>query len=264
MKNEPHAHPWQIAVLILSVFSLITVAFLGLGSLNPESRRVLEIADDLICIIFLGDFCWAFVRASNKKEYLKWGWLDLLSSIPASPWLRIGRLGRVIRLVRVLRIIRSLAGLRAVLDRSRATSAFIFVLTTSFVAVVVGALLVLEHEAGHDGSIQSGEDAIWWAFVTMTTVGYGDYFPVSLGGRMIAIVLMIFGIGLFGTFTGYIANWFEVPGEKEDQSRDEQILREIQLLRNEVAELKKDKGAGGNDLESTCLPSPSESSHEKT
>jgi voltage-gated potassium channel len=65
-------------------------------------------------------------------------------------------------------------------------------------------------------SIKTAEDAIWWALVTVTTVGYGDKLPVTTEGRIIAAFLMVTGVSLFGTFTGFIAAWFIGDKKKEE------------------------------------------------
>ena len=71
------------------------------------------------------------------------------------------------------------------LKQSRAKSAFCLVGLTSFIAVIMGGILILEFESGESGNIKNGPDALWWAFVTMTTVGYGDFHPVSVGERTV-------------------------------------------------------------------------------
>ena len=108
----------------------------------------------------------------------------------------------------------------------------------AFVAMVCGAVSVLNLESGSEANIETASDAMWWAFVTITTVGYGDCYPVTLGGRLVAAVLMVVGVGLFGTFTAYVASFF--IGDQEDEDA---ILREIRCLREEVGELRRTMAA---------------------
>jgi hypothetical protein len=86
-------------------------------------------------------------------------------------------------------------------------------------------------ESSPEANIQTAEDALWWAFVTITTVGYGDKFPVSTEGRLLAIVLMTCGVGLFGTFMAFVASWFLAPGTQEHE-------HELAALRAELVEIK--------------------------
>ncbi|MDX2322088.1 MAG: potassium channel family protein, partial [Moritella sp.] len=90
-------------------------------------------------------------------------------------------------------------------------------------------------------NINTGIDALWWAFVTITTVGYGDYYPVTTGGRIIAALLMTAGVGLFGTFTGFISSWFVDGGEKvklNQTTNVDELKTEIVNLKQDIAELK--------------------------
>jgi voltage-gated potassium channel len=96
---------------------------------------------------------------------------------------------------------------------------------------------ILHFEVHADGNIKTADDAVWWALVTITTVGYGDRFPVTTEGRVIAVVLMFAGVGLFGTFSGFLASWF--IGSDESKS-------EVAQLREEVRDLiSRIEAAGG-------------------
>ena len=79
-------------------------------------------------------------------------------------------------------------------------------------------------------NIKTAEDALWWTIVTITTVGYGDFYPVTSLGRGVAVVLMVTGIGTFGTFTAYIASFFAETENTEDEKRDLRVLEEIKKL----------------------------------
>jgi voltage-gated potassium channel len=94
------------------------------------------------------------------------------------------------------------------------------------------SVAILQVEKVPESNIKTAEDAIWWAFVTTTTVGYGDKYPVTTEGRFIAVFLMATGVGLFGTFTGFLASWFV---EEDKENKDDQL----KLLREEIAAVKK-------------------------
>jgi voltage-gated potassium channel len=83
--------------------------------------------------------------------------------------------------------------------------------------VIFSALAILQVETDPNSNIKTAEDAIWWSYVTVTTVGYGDKFPVTTEGRIIASVLMTAGVGLFGTFTAFVSSWF-LAEKKEEES----------------------------------------------
>lgn len=176
--------------------------------LSPEVSSVLQLTDTLICIIFLIDFMRRLLKSENKLHFMKWGWIDLISSIPAIDVLRAGRFVRLFRLLRILRAIRSTKALVTYVFANRKRGAFSTVAVISILLIIFSSVSILLVENDPNSNIKTAEDAIWWSFVTITTVGYGDKFPITTEGRMIAAVLMVAGVGLFGTFTGYVASWF--------------------------------------------------------
>ena len=97
----------------------------------------------------------------------------------------------------------------------RAQSVFLAAVLLTVLLLVFSSLSMLQFEAGSDGNIRNAEDAMWWAVTTMTTVGYGDRFPVTTEGRLVGVFLMIAGIGVFGSFSGLVASWFLSPRRQE-------------------------------------------------
>jgi voltage-gated potassium channel len=86
--------------------------------------------------------------------------------------------------------------------------------------VIFSALAILQVETDPNSNIKTAEDAIWWSYVTVTTVGYGDKFPVTTEGRIIASVLMTAGVGLFGTFTAFVSSWFLAEKKEEEEESE--------------------------------------------
>jgi voltage-gated potassium channel len=115
--------------------------------------------------------------------------------------------------------------------------------------VVFASIAMLHVETTPDANIKTPQDAVWWAMETITTVGYGDRFPVTTEGRVIAAVLMVCGVGLIGIFTGFIAYWFMRPSEtrKDDlisaMSAEIAHLRdaEVRALREEIQHLRAER-----------------------
>jgi len=97
--------------------------------------------------------------------------------------------------------------------------------------IVFCSIAMLHFETVPGSNIKTAEDAIWWAFATVTTVGYGDRYPVTSEGRLVAVLLMIAGVGLFGTFSGFLAAWFLAPEEKADDLELAKIREEVAAIR---------------------------------
>jgi len=229
-------HPMNIIVFFLSVYVVIALIVDTFFPLSKEMSTLLREIDFVICLIFFIDFLYRFFSAKNKWDYMRWGWIDLISSIPMNFFLA-GRLFRIFQLLRVLRAIRSIKYLSHYFLKNKIKSAFTSAAILAFVTLVFCAIGILQVEKDAPGAkITNAEDALWWAYVTITTVGYGDLYPVTSEGRIIAAVLMTVGVGLFGTFTAYVASWFVAKKVEEDEEKIEQeIEKDLQdkLLKRE-------------------------------
>lgn len=195
-------------IFVLSVYVLGALLVDTFFILPDDIHKLLQYLDDGICFVFIFEFFYRLVKAPNKLSYLKWGWIDLISSIPALPFMRVGRLFRLIRILRILRAFRSLRILTKHLFENRVKGTITAVAIITFLVVIFSSISILIVEKDPSSNIKNAEDAIWWSVVTVTTVGYGDRYPVTTEGRIIGVMLMFVGVGLFGTFTAYVASWF--------------------------------------------------------
>jgi voltage-gated potassium channel len=231
---------FQILLLALSVYVLIALLIEAVVPISASSRSILVYVDDAICCIFLYDFCYRFARAERKLRFLRWGWIDLVSSIPAISVLRIGRAVRVIRVLRLARGFRSVRTIGRVLFAHRAKGTLATAVFLSILLIVFSSITILHTENGPDSNIRGPEDALWWSVVTITTVGYGDRFPTTTEGRVIGAILMLSGVGLFAVLSGAFAAWFtdtrhEVNKPQEFASEQLMVLiEEVRALRAEI------------------------------
>jgi voltage-gated potassium channel len=226
--------PYQLFMLALCLWGLL---ILGAGTFFPlddATRTILDYADNVVCMLFLLDFANNFLRAPRKIHYLlTWGWIDLLSSIPTIDVFRWGRAARVMRILRVLRGVKSARMIAHFVVLRRAQSAFLAATLLSLLLVVCCSIAVLQFEVPAGGSnIVTAQDAMWWAVSTMTTVGYGDRYPTTPEGRIVAVFLMAAGVGVFGTFSGLVASWFLSPAAEETDTD----LHEIKAMLREIHE----------------------------
>jgi len=199
---------FNILILVLSLYVLLSLLISTVFQLSGELTILLNYIDNVICIVFLIDFSIRFKNSENKLEFMKWGWIDLVASIPSVDFLRAGRLLRLIRLLRVFRALKSTKLIYEHINRNKKQSALTSVALISFLMVVFSSIAILQFEKGINSNIKTAEDAIWWSYVTITTVGYGDKFPITTEGRIIGAILMTTGVGIFGTFTALVSSWF--------------------------------------------------------
>lgn len=210
----------NLMVVVLSFYVLGALLVDTFFVLQPEVSKLLSLLDDIICVFFLYDFCLRFYRAEDKIRFMRWGWIDLLSSIPTFEYFRPGRALRLFRILRVLRAFRSLRHLAGHIFRNRVRGTFTSVAILAVLMVIFSSVAILQVEDDPNSNIKTAEDALWWAYVTITTVGYGDKYPVTTEGRIIAVFLMTTGVGLFGTFTGFVASWFVEERQEELEKLD--------------------------------------------
>jgi voltage-gated potassium channel len=233
--------------LFLSLLVLVVVGFDLWGNPSREVSRILRASDTLICLYLMGDFFWRFWHSRNRMAFMKWGWLDFLAIIPAVPLLRWGRLIRVILILRMLKAVYRLHRVFHPWLRSRCQTGVSLVLLTTFSVLLASTCLVLVVETAQNSNIKTAEEALWWSVSTITTVGYGDRYPVTTAGRMVGMVLMFTGVGLFGMLSGMVATLFLGPPKPAEPAVPpatlDDVMKEVQALRKRLDEGKPERSA---------------------
>jgi len=255
---------YNIFILALTIIALIIMVVMLLP-LDDATIGLLQFYDNLICLIFLIDFFLNLKAAPKKSEYFikDRGWLDLLGSIPSlgvvfkySGLFRLARISRLARITRLLRGEEKGKIIRDVLENRSHYTAVVTILLT-IIILAASSVLVLQFESGSpDAKILTGRDAFWYSIVTITTVGYGDFYPVTSGGRITAIFIMIVGVGIIGVLASLLSSLLigspssTEEADKPDTSLVSNIEFEITALKNEMAairQLLESKSAKEND-----------------
>jgi hypothetical protein len=207
---------YEIFIGVLSIMSIVNIA-LQLVIKDAGLQQILFAMNVLFSAIFLIDFTYRILTAPSAFRYFfrGFGWADLLASLPF-PEFKILRLFRVLRVIRLLRQLGPRTVVRRIV-RDRANSALVTLLLMGVVVLQYGSLVILKVEEHASGAnITDASDALWYTIVTISTVGYGDQYPVTNPGRIIGTFIIIVGVGIFGTFTGYLANAFLGPGRSTE------------------------------------------------
>ena len=198
----------EVPMLVLSlVFLGDIVAPVIDTSLSSSWRHALALAGSLIWAIFVAEFGVRFWLARRRLHFVTHNLLDLVVVVvPVLRPLRLARLARVARFARA----GALAGSATRRSRDRLhVDVAVQVVTVAVIIVFIGAVGILDVERNARGSnIHSFGDALWWALSTVTTVGYGDRYPVTGQGRLIAAAVMLTGIAVLGVVTASVAGWF--------------------------------------------------------
>jgi len=242
--SEKNHIGYQIFILSLSLWAIGALAVSVSLPDGHTGHTILEYADLIVCGLFVIDFIVTLATSKNRWQYfITWGWLDLLSSIPMLPAARLGRLARIFRVVRVIRSIRATRLVATLVLQHRAENTFLAAALVGVLLTITCSAAMLHFESTAEGAnIKTAEDAVWWSLVTITTVGYGDRFPVTPEGRLLAVVLMFAGVGLFGTFSAFLASWFIGGMEQSQKSEIEGLRQEIrQLIARDSAAVHEEK-----------------------
>jgi voltage-gated potassium channel len=235
---------YEIFIGALSILSILNLVFMVVLPGTPVGQVALTM-DVFMTFIFLADFFFRLFTAESKSGYFfrQYGWADLLSSLPL-PQFKLLRFFRIFRAGRMMRRFGARNMFHQFID-DRAQSALLSLLLLIMLVIEFGGMAIITVESrAPNGNIKTASDAIWYTYVTITTVGYGDTFPVTNTGRLIGMGIMTAGVALFGTLTGYLANAFLTPSERkgpkaQTPASDDAAKVKLAELKQLVEEQKK-------------------------
>jgi voltage-gated potassium channel len=250
--DEPRVEVWErrtdLPLTVVGLAYLVTYAVQVLAFRGTDPGWfALDVVLWVIWGVFVVDFVGRLVLARNRWRFVARHPFDLL--VVLAPFFRF------LRLLRLVAVVSSLA--RVLRDDFRGRVGSYLLVSVSLVGFVA-ALAVYEVERdAPDASITSFGEATWWVLTTITTVGYGDRYPVTTEGRFVAAGLMLGGIAILGTVTAAIATWFlEQVGARDvaealhpgEPTETELLLAEIRALRTRLDALEGTSGAGNASL----------------
>jgi len=209
---------YEMFVLALVVMSLVNWVLIVMAWITPAQAQVVWIMNAGLSVFLLLDFAYRVWNHPQRRLFVgrRGGWLLLLGSLPLPfagvlrliwTWLALHRLRRS-----------DFRQMTKVVVQRRAQSTLLTVVLAAIVMLEVGALLMLDAEsAAPQANITTGIDALWWNIVTISTVGYGDKYPVTTAGRVLGVIAIVVGVGLFSALTSFLAQWFLKPHATDDQ-----------------------------------------------
>ena len=248
-----------ILVLILTIFSLFIMVIQVLLPDKSPTYPLVNFYDNLMCFFFLFDFALRMIAHPVKRDYFigQRGYFDLLGSIPSfgisqyTVILRIFRLSRLFRLRRFLNP-ENRTLLKNEILNNRGSYALLLTVIMSLIVLATASIFVLFFESQNpNANITTGGDAIWWAIVTITTVGYGDRYPVTAGGRTTAVFVMLAGVGIIGALASILSSFLIPPPKKPEEPETPQpvetppvgsgssVDQELAAVKTELAALRQ-------------------------
>jgi voltage-gated potassium channel len=236
LREDLKSTTYELFILAVSILSIVNLVLASIFEFRSPYWWLVAMVDIFLTVIFVIDFIYRLRTTPSKGAYMKHGGvLDLLGCLPGLRFFRLFRIWRAVRVIRRLGGKQVFHELRTELASGTLFLIIVLGLTT---LEFVGLLELFFEQDAPGGNIDTGGDALWWGYVTATTVGYGDQYPVTTGGRIMGLLMLTVGVALFATFSGFVANAFlsrtaaaksEPPSEAAAGSV-EAALRELELL----------------------------------
>lgn len=198
---------YQLTLFVLSIYVLVALLAVAFIVHDAEIHCVLQYIDFGVCLIFLTDFFVNVYKAESKRENLRWGWIDFVSSIPAIDFLRWGRISRVVRILRYLRALRSMRILLQRIKTSRFETLTWSVFLIVFVSFTLSAAFILEFERTYGSTINTAESELWWAFLNLKNAKASISQALSPEGIIITTVLNKIGLLVFAYLNSMLVAW---------------------------------------------------------
>jgi voltage-gated potassium channel len=236
-RSVEHGNAYNIFILVLTIVSLLVMVLVLLPWIDEETRALLTVYDNVICVLFLIDFGINLAGTRPRRDYfiVRRGWLDLIGSIPTFGVFRFTALLRLARLSRLARISRLLRGnnkkmlIKDVVE-NRGSYALFITLMLAMLVLGTASVLILQFESRSPGAnIKTGGEALWWGVVTITTVGYGDFYPVTTLGRATGVYVMFAGVGIIGALASILASLLVSPSTPAEAAPEGTSVTEPQV-----------------------------------
>jgi voltage-gated potassium channel len=254
-----NSNSYIIVVLILTLFSLAIMAVQFLLPEGTETWNLVNFYNNLTCIFFLIDFAMRMIAEPVKRDYFigQQGYFDLLGSVPSFGFSQYTAILRLFRLSRLLRLRRFMNPenrqlLKNEILNNRGSYAALLTVLMAMLVICTASIFVLFFESqSPDANITTGGNSIWWSVVTITTVGYGDRYPVTPGGRITAVFVMFSGVGIIGALASILASFLIPPPKKAEEPVEPQpgenplavsgpaVAQELVAVKTELAALRQ-------------------------
>ena len=225
----------EVPLMIASLAYLVAYSWRVIADLHGPGRAVASTVILVTWAMFIADYLVRLSLATNRR----WWFRHHLSALTFA-------LIPVLRLVRLLRFMTRLPGMKTTAGGVLRTQILVYGAGASLILIYLASLAVLEAERhAPDANITTFGIALWWSCVTVTTTGYGDYVPMTVAGRWVAVGLMLGGVGLAGVITATLASWVLERASREHDDQEPATRAQVRALMEKIDALTAQGAAGG-------------------
>ncbi len=214
MDEDPKLSTLELIILSLTIYTIFSIVVQLIIPVSQEMMKLFNLFEWICSGFFLYEWFYRFNHSREKKRFVLKNSIDLIASFP------IGFLGglKALRLLRILQIVKILGSIdrtKKYLAANRVYTFKLVLFSGVILLMLISPIMILYFEEAL-GSINTAENAMWWTYCTISTIGYGDLFPTTSAGRLFTVFVSIGGIGMFSIFSGLVVNYI-IKKVKEEQ-----------------------------------------------
>lgn len=209
----------EMIVMSLTAYIIFSIIMQTAIPVNPEMEKLFSWLDYGCSIAFLTEWCVRFRRAENRIRFTYLNIVDLLASLPVY-YLPALKAWRLVKLFQIVKLIGSISRFSTYCRCNKIQVAKLSLFILFALLMLVSPVLILYFESAA-GSINTAENALWWTYCTITTIGYGDLYPITTEGRLFTVFVSLGGIGVFGILSSLVINYIVNVNNEKNQTNTE-------------------------------------------
>lgn len=214
MDEDPKLSILELIILSLTIYTIFSIIMQLVFQVSTEMMKLFNLFEWICSGFFLYEWGYRFKNAKNKLKFTIYNFLDLIASFPIG-FLAGFKALRLLRIFQVIKIFGSISRFKKYLGCNK-VHVFKLILFSGFTLLtMISPIMILFFEE-EKGNICTMDDCLWYTFTTITSIGYGNVFCITPGGRISTVIMTVVGMGLFSLFSGLVINYILTKSREED------------------------------------------------
>lgn len=218
MDDDPRLSVLELIILSLTIYTVFSIIIQFIIPVSEEMMKLFNLFEWICSGFFLYEWFYRFFHSTNKKNFIWKNSIDFIASLPIG-YLSGLKAFRLLKILQLVKIFGSVDRFIKYINSNRVYTFKVILFSTITLLTLISPIMILFFEE-KSGNINNAEDAMWWTYCTLSTIGYGDKFPITSGGRLFTVFISFGGIGAFSIFSGLVVNYII---EKVKEGNDNEI-----------------------------------------